>query len=121
MTPRFKTAFYKENLTMETSNTHEIPRARFNYERKLNLPRGRVHIHHLTETQRNIVKVVASMQEMSMSQFVAESALAVMRKLKAKGPKAVKDFLATVSPEEGDGELRMQIGLAGGDGDGRGE
>ena len=99
-------------LTMETSQLRQAysshhPNA--TQRKLLNLPRGRIHIHHLTEEQRNLLKTVAAMQGMSMSEFSAESILAVIRKLRMTGPKEVQQFLQTKIPDEEIDRLRMQI------------
>ena len=86
-----------------------LPKRLLPRTQKLDLPKGRIHIHHLTAEQRNILKTVAAMQEMSMSAFIAEATLAVLRKLRMHGPKEVKHFLRDKVVNDEMQELRMQI------------
>ena len=92
-----------------TDSFPPVPRSMSALSQKLHLPKGRIHIHHLTAEQKNILKTVAAMQEMSMSAFIAEATLAVLRKLRMHGPKEVKHFLKDKVVDDEMQELRMQI------------
>ena len=98
-------------VTTAASSFQALPQRLLPHPRsqKLDLPKGRIHIHHLTARQRSILKTVAAMQEMSMSAFIAEATLAVLRKLRMHGPKEVKHFLRDKVVNDEMQELRMQI------------